>query len=213
MLLQTAHYISLSFLTPFATHGVPGVGLVLDWRELAGWTIDDHVHGGGAAYAGGRKINVVQLAQAGGGAALAERAVPSVLGLAFCWLVTSVVEYVCRLILLRKFYAPNLTQSSHLVTLYVNSVWAIYVFVRRPRMVLDFALTLLGVHLIISTYYSGSIPRGLVTWGTYAACAAIMVVFGEQLCVRREMQDGIAIAPLSQDVELGRTGVDTDRNV
>ncbi|KAH7106109.1 integral membrane protein S linking to the trans Golgi network-domain-containing protein [Auriculariales sp. MPI-PUGE-AT-0066] len=186
MLLQTAHYLSLSFLTPFAAHGVPSVDLVLDWRELAGWTIDDHVHGGGAVYASGKMINVVHLMQ-GGGVAQEDRALPSPVGLAVCWLLASLVD-----------------------------VWAIYLFVRRPRLVLDFALTLLGFHLIISTYYSGAVPKGLLTWGTYAACAAVTIVVGEQVCVRREMQEGIQIAgsqsPPLEDVELGLLDRDTDRN-
>jgi hypothetical protein len=73
--------------------------------------------------------------------------------------------------------------------------------------VLDFALTLLGLHLIISTYYSGGLPRGLLTWGTFAACAGIMIVVGEQVCVRRELQEGIKVETVGphpeSDVELG----------
>lgn len=92
MLLQSTHYLALSFLTPFAAHGAPSIDLVLDWRELAGLTIDEHIHGGGEAYVGGKQINVKHLVQ--GAVALEERALASPLMLAACWLLASLVEWV-----------------------------------------------------------------------------------------------------------------------
>ena len=72
-------------------------------------------------------------------------------------------------------------------------------------MVLDFALTLVGAHVVLTTYYAGALPRGLFAWATYAVCCGATVVLAEQACVRREMDEGIRINtnPVSEDVELG----------
>lgn len=67
----------------------------------------------------------------------------------------------------------------------------IYHIVRKPTHVLDFALTLLLNHLILTTYYSASLPSSLFFWLTVIGGAAATVIFAEQLCVRREMRDGL----------------------
>ena len=58
-------------------------------------------------------------------------------------------------------------------------------------MILDFSLTLVFIHFILATYYSGSLPLSLFFWLVMAASAVIMIVFAEQLCVRREMRKGL----------------------
>lgn len=72
---------------------------------------------------------------------------------------------------------------------------------------LDFALTLAGAHVVLTTYYAGALPRGLFTWATYGAFCGATVVLGEQACVRREMVEGIPINSSAnnagEDVELG----------
>lgn len=173
ILLQTVHYLALSVLTPFAAGGVPAVGLVMDWRELAGVAVGGAQSGGGVAYAGGQVLGNVQVVGPAVDAPGAHG-----WGLAACWLGASLAD-----------------------------IWAIYVFVRRPRMVLDFALTLAGVHVVLTTYYAGALPRGLFAWATYGVSCGATVVLAEQACVRREMDEGIRIAaapnPVSEDVELG----------
>ncbi|KZV98717.1 hypothetical protein EXIGLDRAFT_831945 [Exidia glandulosa HHB12029] len=173
ILLQTVHYLALSILTPFAAGGVPAVGLVMDWRELAGATVGDAAHGGGTAYAGGKALGTTGGVQVVGSAQDAPGA--HAWGLAACWMIAALVD-----------------------------VWVIYVFVRRPRLVLDFALTLAGAHLVLTTYYAGSLPHGLFTWLTYGAFCGATVILGEQACVRREMDEGIRIVSNNaEDVELG----------
>jgi hypothetical protein len=61
--------------------------------------------------------------------------------------------------------------------------------------VLDFALTLIFNHLVFTTYYSASIPTSLYFWAIMAAGACLMVIVAEQLCVQREMREGLAVPP------------------
>jgi Integral membrane protein S linking to the trans Golgi network len=45
---------------------------------------------------------------------------------------------------------PSLTRE--------NSIYYIYQLIRKPRLILDFALTLVLNHLVLTTYYSASLP-------------------------------------------------------
>jgi protein SYS1 len=84
------------------------------------------------------------------------------------------------------------------------SIWYLYVLVRRPRMILDFSLTLLFNHLVFTTYYSASVPTSLFFWAIMVAGAILMIVGAEQLCVRREMRDGLAVPTTNanEDIEM-----------
>jgi hypothetical protein len=61
-------------------------------------------------------------------------------------------------------------------------------------MILDFSLSLIFIHFLFATYYSGSLPLSFFFWLVMAASAVIMIVFAEQLCVKREMRDGLGPA-------------------
>ena len=72
-------------------------------------------------------------------------------------------------------------------------MYSLYLLVRRPRLVLDFALTLIFNHLVLTTYYSSSVPTSLFFWAVlFAGCAGTVIVT-EQLCVKREMNEGLAV--------------------
>lgn len=87
-----------------------------------------------------------------------------------------------------------------------SSVYSIYTIVRKPRLVLDFTLTLILCHIILTTYYSAALPSSLFFWIIMSAGAAITTVLGEQMCVKREMREGISIPPnheqISQEEEI-----------
>ena len=68
-----------------------------------------------------------------------------------------------------------------------------YSLVRRPRLILDFTLTLLFNHILLTTYYAASVPTSLFFWVVMAISAVLIVVVTEQLCVRREMREGLAV--------------------
>lgn len=58
-------------------------------------------------------------------------------------------------------------------------------------MVLDFTLTLILNHTILTTYYASSFPTSLFFWVIMGGSATLIIVFAEQLCVRREMREGL----------------------
>jgi hypothetical protein len=87
-------------------------------------------------------------------------------------------------------------------------VYYLYMIIRKPRLILDFALTLLFNHLVLTTYYSASIPTSLFFWLVTLCGAAITIVAAEQLCVKREMNEGLAVAAVPQeDPDEDRTDV------
>jgi hypothetical protein len=80
-----------------------------------------------------------------------------------------------------------------------DSVYYLYIIVRRPRMVLDFALTLLFNHLVITTYYAAALPTAPFFWLVVLGSAGLTVILAEQLCVKREMTEGLVIASAPRD--------------
>ena len=71
-------------------------------------------------------------------------------------------------------------------------------------MILDFTLTLMFAHLVLTTYYSNALPSSWFYWGTMAASSCLMVITAERLCVKREMSEGLAVVnPDSDEMEMG----------
>ena len=72
-------------------------------------------------------------------------------------------------------------------------------------MILDFSLTLLFNHLVLTTYYAAALPTSLFFWIVMIASAALMVIAAEQLCVKREMSDGLAVVTNNEadEMEMG----------
>ena len=80
----------------------------------------------------------------------------------------------------------------------------LYTLIRRPRLVLDFVLTLLFTHLVLTTYYASALPTSLFFWLVMAVCGVIVVITAEQLCVKREMAEGLVVAGNDGDeMEMG----------
>ncbi|KAK0202347.1 integral membrane protein S linking to the trans Golgi network-domain-containing protein [Desarmillaria ectypa] len=65
--------------------------------------------------------------------------------------------------------------------------------IRRPRLILDFSLTLLFNHLVLTTYYAGCVPSSGFWWAVVGSATLGMVVGAEQVCVRREMREGLGV--------------------
>ncbi|EPQ27110.1 uncharacterized protein PFL1_05392 [Pseudozyma flocculosa PF-1] len=63
--------------------------------------------------------------------------------------------------------------------------------VRRPTHILDHALTLHLLHVVITSYYSSSLPTSLFWWTLMALHAGITIVWAEQLAINREMNRSI----------------------
>jgi hypothetical protein len=90
-----------------------------------------------------------------------------------------------------------------------HSIFYLYAIVRRPRLILDFALTLVFNHLVLTSYYSATIPTSLFFWLIMFGGALLTVVMAEQLCVKREMREGLSVIPVraqeeaTDEMELG----------
>lgn len=79
------------------------------------------------------------------------------------------------------------------------SVYYLYHLVRRPRLILDFTLTLLFNHLVLTTYYSAVIPTSLFFWTVVLGCSFLTLLLAEQMCVKREMTEGLVVATNMHD--------------
>ncbi|BGP41212.1 hypothetical protein JCM10449v2_005186 [Rhodotorula kratochvilovae] len=85
----------------------------------------------------------------------------------------------------------------------MTDIFFLYHIVRRPTHILDFSLTLLFNHLILTTYYSSSFPSSLFFWFVVCTSAVAQIVLAEQLCVQREMRDGFSVAEMTPRLGVG----------
>ena len=92
-------------------------------------------------------------------------------------------------------------------------MYYLYSLVKRPRLVLDFSLTLLFNHLVLTTYYSAALPSSVFFWAVVIAGSALTVILAEQFCVRREMREGLRTVPVEIDeMEMGNRGPGSRRD-
>ncbi|KAG7096831.1 hypothetical protein E1B28_004240 [Marasmius oreades] len=185
--LQTSHYLILCLLVPLLLNtfaepvsltyegGVANVGMIMDWREMAGRptvpAIYDAERFGSYLYSwawnGGKIVGYSWREDLLRMNKHGNRAVDPMRGwvVAFAWIAACCVDLI-----------------------------PLYALIRRPRLILDFSFTLLFNHLVLTTYYSTSIPTSLFFYLVTLFGTAIMVIVGEQLCVRREMREGLIVA-------------------
>ncbi|PIL30279.1 hypothetical protein GSI_07459 [Ganoderma sinense ZZ0214-1] len=189
--LQTLHYLTLSFLIPpmlviFAESGsleyeggAANVGMIMDWREMAGRPTTRALSGEGpwksfnSVWSGGKQVGMGSIQQG------PLRSVDPVRSwiIAVCWMAASATD-----------------------------IYFLYALVRRPRLILDFALTLVFNHLVLTTYYAAAIPTSVFFWLVMCISTAGTVVFAEQLCVKREMNEGLVVSAAhdtEDSVEMG----------
>lgn len=189
--MQTLHYLTLAILIPpmlmiFAEPnsldyegGPTNVGMVMDWRQLAGKpTVHALQNEGpwrsiGVVWSGGKQVGSEDIQiDFWDGRIDPQRGWV----IASCWLLASVAD-----------------------------IYFLYTLIRRPRMILDFSLTLVFIHLVLTTYYSSALPVSWFFWAVMILCTGPMVVVAEQLCVKREMTEGLTVMPTTDadEVEMG----------
>jgi hypothetical protein len=166
----------------------------MDWREMAGRPtvrMADFWTNYRWAWSGGKKVGYgYDQIQSWNGQ------IDPVRGwvIAVCWIAACSAEYVHPVM----SFVPGLTS--------VRSIYYLYLIVRRPRLILDFALTLIFNHLVLTTYYSASIPTSLFFYLVLIAGATLTIIVAEQLCVRREMREGLKVDTVRPDEEEGLVG-------
>ncbi|TIA82921.1 hypothetical protein E3P81_01261 [Wallemia ichthyophaga] len=67
----------------------------------------------------------------------------------------------------------------------------LYYLIRKPTLILDFALTITGLHFLFTTAHVQSPPVGFFCYGVYALGVVVLVVGAEQLAMRRELTEGL----------------------
>ncbi|KAH8593935.1 integral membrane protein S linking to the trans Golgi network-domain-containing protein [Bisporella sp. PMI_857] len=70
----------------------------------------------------------------------------------------------------------------------VVGVIAILLLIHRSKLVLDFALTLHLIHLLVTSFYSHSIPTNALWWALQFTSAALMTSLGVWTCQWRELR-------------------------
>lgn len=60
--------------------------------------------------------------------------------------------------------------------------------VARSKLVPDFALTILLIHLLVTSIYTRAIPSNLLWWALQAASAFLMISLGVWACRYRELK-------------------------
>ncbi|KAF8642999.1 hypothetical protein AX16_009244 [Volvariella volvacea WC 439] len=182
--MQTLHYLTLSlFIPPLLSYfaeptalayegGAANVGMVMDWREMAGRPTVRGIQGGewwnayAGAWSGGKKVGFTWQEH------LWDGRMDPLRGwiIALCWIIACGAD-----------------------------IYYLYYLVRKPRLILDFALTLVFNHLVLTTYYSASIPTSLFFWLVMISGAIFTIIVAEQLCVKREMKEGLAVPTIRPD--------------
>ena len=83
----------------------------------------------------------------------------------------------------------------------ISAAWAMTVFfdvqvlyylVRKPTHVLDFVCTMHFLHLVLTSYFAGSLPVSLYWWAVMFAHGSLCIVFAERMAIQREMRIGFA---------------------
>lgn len=70
-------------------------------------------------------------------------------------------------------------------------VFLLTTVVRRPKHILDHVVTLHLVHLLLTSWYSSSIPTSLFWWLVMLAHATACVVWAERVAIRTEMRKSV----------------------
>ncbi|KAM0746867.1 hypothetical protein T439DRAFT_306320 [Meredithblackwellia eburnea MCA 4105] len=199
--LQALHYLSLSLLMPpllslfasptlLAYEGGPtSISMIMDWREFSGSSTVALAARRGelGGLVGLGSATAAAAAKAGVGAGVKEVTMSDLVkGLvrvvepdpmrgwvvALAWILASLVDIV-----------------------------PLYTLVRRPTHILDFSLTLIFNHLILTTYYSHAFPTSPFFWFIITISTVTQIVLAEQCCVKREMDEGFSIAPQGAALE------------
>lgn len=181
------------------------IGMIMDWRQMAGkpttgasladtWKSLHSVWSGGHQVLSGDSNgsgSSSQQGSAGGGTWSGQMDPRRGWIIAICWLATCGAECVVP-ICLRIIHKPS--NLLRLVRSLTHSITYLYHLIRRPRLILDFTLTLLFNHLVLTTYYSSALPSSIFFWVVMAIGAAGTVIVAEQVCVKREMEEGLKVS-------------------
>ncbi|KAG0151886.1 hypothetical protein CROQUDRAFT_56331 [Cronartium quercuum f. sp. fusiforme G11] len=214
--LQALHYLTLSVLippllivfakpTPLEYEGGPAnVAMIMDWREMVGYgTLHHSLNrlGGWAGY--GRLPGTLGRRPLRVGSTQPSIKIESGLGHRAVGLVSRVElglgeewgKYLHDTMMVDIAADPNrgwVLSGAWLLASLIGA-WSLYHIVRRPIHIMDHSLTICLNHLILTTYYSSSFPTSLWFYAVLIFSAILQIVWAENLCVKREMRDGLGV--------------------
>ena len=102
--------------------------------------------------------------------------------LGLCWMLDSLITYVS------SRHSLTLDECGVLTTWFECRVIPILLLIARSKLVADFALTIHGVNLVITTLYTRSIPTHAYWWAVQFCSVALMVALGIWACQWRELK-------------------------
>ncbi|GAA5920295.1 hypothetical protein JCM1841_003031 [Sporobolomyces salmonicolor] len=190
---QALHYLALAlvlpvFLSLFASPdllayegGPSSLALVMDWRAFTGRTV--------SSIPATRTLQpgLAGLAAATGGVAAEAKVDAAELARG----VVRVMEWDS---------ARGWAVALGWVSASMIDISYLYYLIRRPTHILDFSLTLVFNHLILTTYYAHAFPTAFFFWFVLATSTIAQIVLAEQLCVKREMRDGFSVADMTPQI-------------
>ncbi|BGP17564.1 hypothetical protein JCM10213v2_005597 [Rhodosporidiobolus nylandii] len=189
--LQALHYLTLALLLPILLSilanrdllayegGASSIGMAMDWRAFTGATVS------GIPASRALQPGLVGITAATEGYGLVASKVDA------AELARGVVRAVEGDAMRGWAVAVGWVAAS------MVDIFFLYHIVRRPTHILDFSLTLIFNHLILTTYYSSAFPTSFFFWFVVGASAVAQIVLAEQWCVRREMRDGFSMADMT----------------
>lgn len=189
---QAVHYLTLAlvlplFLSIFASSdllayegGSSSISLAMDWRAFTGRTVSG-IPAAGLLNPG---LATLELATA----KITKATVVSVSPSDMTKGVVRVLEWDSL-----RGWAVSF---AWMLTSFIDTLY-LYHFVRRPTHILDFSLTLLFNHTILTTYYSHSFPSSFFYWLVLTVSVIGQIVTAEQMCVKREMKEGFQVSDMT----------------
>ena len=85
---------------------------------------------------------------------------------------------LCRGVSIRKRLQIRARADQYLTFF---SIIPLYYLIRKPTLILDFSLTLLFNHIVITTYKTGGVPTSFWFWVVMVSGALVMVIGAEQV--------------------------------
>ncbi|WVQ78799.1 hypothetical protein IAT38_000890 [Cryptococcus sp. DSM 104549] len=218
--LQTIHYLTLSTLLPpflgtltspsLLTYsgGASTVSHVMDWREMAARPTVSKASFPGVegwrklrgAWAGGKEVGAVTRVGAGAEGEVVDDGTGLGMGNGYGKGKATEEEEAWDYGVDKK--RGWVIGGTWLVAFAIDII-PLYYLIRRPTHILDFALTLIFNHFILTTYYAASFPTSFFFWIVQALGAVLMIVSAEWLCVQREMRSELEIG-WTPNVEQGK---------
>ncbi len=101
--------------------------------------------------------------------------------LGLCWMLDSLVTYVCLCLVSLRTDQRADNQGAYRVI-------PILLLIARSKLVPDFALTIHFLNLIITSVYTRAVPTNIYWWLVQAASAALMTSVGIWACQWRELR-------------------------